>query len=572
MATNVNYLPPRFEGFFVQMVMPGLESRCREVVTKVLGGDWQVKPIGDNHTEFEVTLTDDVSTKDAWDKSYELRSQPGVINAEPLFTVPIPEIREFQNFEEGVETQLRDLKSEGELSTDSADNPDWSLNQLKVFETWQRFFADPNKLPGDGIIVGHPDTGYTPHPEIISNLLTQEGYNYINDNKDATDELQISGGEIINNPGHGTSSASVAISPKGAQANYPNGKYVTGVAPGARLIPLRVTYSVVLLSIRNLAEAIEYAADNGVHILTISLGAGFPNQRLRTAILYAQKRGVIVIAASGTGVPFVVYPAAYDEVIAVTGSTVERTVWIGASTGKQVDVTAPGHDVWYAKTSREKDNKKEQYTIESGSGTSFSAPFVAGVAALWLSYHGRDKLIDRYGAEKIPFIFNQLLRDTCEKFPTWVPNKYGTGIVNAEKLLDTPLPNNVEQVLIAPGFALQQYSPLDSGIDTFAHLFEQYLFDQNLGDGDENNFISRNDGKLNKNLSQLLQVGEDSLPQSLKEVGQELAFHLVTNPQLYQQFASALTHEQLSDDSHIGLRQMLLQHGISEALKRKIDN
>jgi serine protease len=573
---------PRFEGFFIQMVMPGLEGRCGEIVAEFLGSDWQIKPIGDNYTEFEITLNDDtLSAKQAWDKTYELRSQPGIIDAEPLFTVPIPQ---HDNWDEELKPLPRDSNNQANPMSEDGENPDWSLKQLRVFETWQRFFPDASKLPGHGIIIGHPDTGYTPHPEIINNLLTTQGFDFLKNDNNPTDELQRSGGEVINNPGHGTSTASVVVSPQGGQASYPNGKYVTGVAPGAKIIPLRVSYSVVLLSIRNLAEAIEYAANNGIHILTISLGAGFPNQRLRTAIIYAQKRGVIIVAASGTSIPFVVYPAAYDEVIAVTGSTVERGIWRGATTGKQVDVAAPGDSIWYAKTRKDENSDEFQYSIESGAGTSFSAPFVAGVAALWLSYHGRDNLIERYGAEKIPFIFNQLLRDTCDIFPTWNPNKHGKGIVNAEKLLDAPLPDNVNQSIIAPGMALQQYSPVDSGkIDTFAHLFESQLPTSESA----NNFLFRDNGKLNSSLCQILQVSEVELPQRLNEVGQELAFYLTTNPELYKQFAFSLQNQESSSkppstqlkargteslNNINSMRGMLLKQGISEVLKKKIEN
>ncbi|AFZ02099.1 S8 family peptidase [Calothrix sp. PCC 6303] len=564
MEANQSQISPnpetsRFEGFFLQMVTPGLENECREIVEKVLGADWQVKSIGDNSTEFEISLRDDaLSSKDAWDKSYNMRSQPGVIDAEPLFAVPVADIKPDLDLS-------RELFSD-EIAKESGDVT-WGLQQMRVLDVWQKYFPDPNKLPGHGIVIGHPDTGYTQHPEVINNLLLDKGFNYIKRTKDPLDTLETSGGEIINNPGHGTSTASLIISPPGAQGNYANGKYVTGVAPGAKVLPLRVTYSVVLLSTRSLAEAIEYATDNGCHVITISLGTGLPNRRLRSAILYAQKRGVIIVAASGTMIPYVVYPAAYDEVIAVTGSNIRREIWGGASRGKKVDVTAPGQALWHAKTRKE--NGELTYNIEQDSGTSFSAPLVAGVAALWLSYHGRDQLIERYGAENIPSIFNQLLRDSCEKFPTWKPNKFGAGIVNAEKLLATPLPDNVNNSFISSALALQQHSPVDSGeIETFEHLFESQI--------PTSNSISKM-SKLNSSLAQLLQTDENHLPEKLKQVGKELAFHFATNPELYQEFVSALQDEeetvaqgllgtQLESPGNKSLSNILLQQGVSNVL------
>ena len=567
---NTNNLNPKFEGFFIEMVVPGQKKRVQEVVTQAFGLDGQVKSVGDNQTEFQVTLKKKVlSVKDAWDKSYHLRSQPGVVDAQPLFAVPLADNSQSEPIGD----------TQGQIEEQSSD-VEWSLKQLRVFEAWSRFFPDPKQPPGHDIIIGLPDTGYSEHPEIISNLLLAKGYDFLKKDKDPKDELERSPGEVLNNPGHGTSTASVAISPRGAQGNYLSGKAVTGVAPGAKLVPLRVSYSVILLSVQNLAEAIEYAADNNIHVLSISLGTGFFNQRLRSAIIYAQKRGVIIVAASGTYVPYVVWPAAYDEVIAVTGSNVLRQIWSGASQGRQVDVTAPAEKVWYAKV--EKIDNELRYNILQGSGTSFSAPIVAGVAALWLSYHGREQLIKRYGAEKIPFIFNQILRDSCDKFPTWKPDKFGAGIVNAEKVLAAPLPDNVTQTNFAPAIALQQHPAIDNGrLETFTHLFENQLSDSQP----KANFIgvAGDNNKLLASLAELLQTTETQLPQRLKEVGQELAFHLTTNPKLYQQLAKVLSAEK-SDPNQLktksltessksnnldSVREILLQN-VSEVLKTKL--
>jgi thermitase len=555
-TNNSNILPPRFEGFFLQMVNPGLEARCQEIVTKILGQDWQIKLVGESLTEFEITLRDDaLSVKDAWDKSYELRSQANVIDVEPLFAVPFTEARKLEP-QKIFDTQI----------AKESEDVYWGLKQMGVLKVWEKYFPDPNQLPGHGIVIAHPDTGYTQHPEIVDNLLLERGYDFLKTDNDPTDTLEESGGEVINNPGHGTSTASLMISPQQAQGTYANGKYVTGVAPGAKVVPLRISYSVVLLNIRNLAEAIEYAADNGCHVISISMGTALPNPRLKSAIAYAQKRGLIIVAASGTMVPYVVYPAAYDEVIAVCGSNIRREIWQGASRGKMVDVTAPAQALWHAKT-RKNDNGGFQYNIEQDSGTSFSAPLVAGVAALWLSYHGRDKLIQRYGAENIPIIFNQMLRDCCDRFPTWKPNKFGAGIVNVEKLMAAPLPDNVTQ------------KPVQKDeCEAFLRLFDNELEE-----------IVRDRGLLNQNLAQLLQVGKTQLPQRLQEVGRELAFYLAVNPELYKQFATSLHHQPSFITQLFGkvfklfsrktallsinrnpIRQMLLSQGVSETLSQKL--
>ncbi|MEM1392719.1 MAG: S8 family serine peptidase [Cyanobacteria bacterium P01_H01_bin.150] len=591
MVSTKNRVNPRFEGFYIEMVMPDQQDRCQEVVYEILGEDWDIKAIGDDFTEFEALFEDDaLSVKQAWDKTYQLRSQPGVVDVEPLFAVPVKEVKQVEDREQqaGGEkskslwdiifsfiSTLLDLFSGGSgVETGlSTDNVDWVLKELKVLQAWEKYFPDSNKLPGEGVIIAHPDTGYTTHPEIEGNLLLEQGYDFVDSDEDETDPLEKSDKELINNPGHGTLAASVMVSPPKAQGNYDNNKYVTGVAPGAKLVPLRVSYSVVLWSSRNLAKAIEYAADKGFHIVSISLGAAFYNKRLRAAILYAQKRGVIIIAASGTWVPFVVFPAAYDEVIAVGGSTVNRKIWVGSPRGRKVDVLAPGKGVWYARTVKE--NGELIYKIQQGAGTSLSTPLVAGVAALWLSYHGRDNLIRRYGAEKIPFIFNQLLRETCDVPPNWKPRRYGAGIVNAARLLDAPLPDNVNRSVIPPAFALQQHTPVESGeMETFAHMFESEELDINA---------------LNSNLAELLQTKEAELPKKLKEVGQELAFCFAANGELYEKFAASLNQGKNNNQQQLQtmqfqtlttqttdyqgeMRDMLLNFGVSETLNKKLAN
>ncbi|MGB3640151.1 MAG: subtilisin-like serine protease, partial [Rivularia sp. (in: cyanobacteria)] len=200
-------------------------------------------------------------------------------------------------------------------------------------------------------------------------------------------------------------------------------------------------------------------------------------------------------------------------------------------------------------------------------------------AALWLSYHGRDNLVSRYGAEKIPFIFNQLLRETCDVPPNWKPTRFGAGIVNAAKLLDAPLPDNVNRSVIPPAFALQQHTAVESGeMETFAHMFESDILSVN---------------SLNSNLAELLQTSETELPKKLQEVGQELAFCFAANGELYDKFAASLNQDKEKDDSldsqrspsrqfqtlttqnadsKSEMRQMLLNLGISETLNKKLGN
>lgn len=590
-----------FEGFAIQVSEPVSVPVLQDLLAPVLGSGWNVNPFGDRvndlATRFDVTpIEQKISVSEAWQLTYRLRSLPGVLYAEPLFEVAVsgrpdwrgevnPELLAAESFQEAVDPGLLLCGIGANFRhLDESNEFEWSLKQMHVLEAWNRFFPDGGKLPGEGIVIGHPDTGYQPHPEIFGNLLPDLGKDFLHPNDlDATDELEKPFGVLIPNPGHGTGTSSVIISSQGDQTpDNDNKNFVSGIAPGAKLIPLRMTYSVVLVGMMKLAQAIEYATDRGAHIISISLG-GLGEWRLRSAITYAQEKGVIILAAAGNCVPFVVFPAAYEEVIAVAACNAKREIWRGSSTGERVDVTAPGESVWHAQVKKD-DEGAITFGVDRGNGTSFAVAAVAGVAALWLSYHGRDKLIEKYGIEKIPFIFNRILRDSCDRIPDWDSRRVGTGLVNAEKVLAAPLPDRFEELMVSPALDLEEHIPLDEGrIETFSHLFEQSLTEVRVEGVEES---LRSNAVLESKLAELLGVSVAELPRRLKEVGQELAFHLATNPDVYKAFVSLMSQEKLSSksmkiderviagtgNSIAEVRQVIQSKDISEVLKQRLNN
>lgn len=589
---NAGASAPSFEGFILRMVDDNQAPRAEEIIVLLLGAEWQVNPVPDDPASFEVThrlrKEGALSMAGGWQMTYRLRAEPGVVYAEPIFAVPITAPPLFSDEppgagreEGGVEIppgQVDFSSPFGEKLLKNSEDPMWSLNELKVIEAWE-LFKPLGRLPGEGVIIGHPDTGYRRHPEIANNLLVELGYDFVKEDDDAEDELE---GSILTLrfPGHGTGTASVLVSSPEAKQSYPadpSGKAVCGIAPGARLIPLRVSRSVVLWegSTLNLARAMERATDKGAHVISMSMGTGFPNERLLAAVRYAQKRGVIVCAAAGNYVRYVVWPAGYDEVIGVAASNADRGVWKHSSRGSRVDVTAPGESVWVAAVKKTDDGV--DHVVGRSSGTSFAVAAVAGVAALWLSYHGRDTLIAKYGAEKIPFIFNELLRRSCEPVAAWPEKKFGAGLVNALRLLQTPLPDATLSPVTLPSFGLQQNPPVGAGgMETFAYLFEQDLAPP-VGGVSFTPGAGGTEQQLGRPLAELLSASEDELPSRLREVGQELAFYLATDPALYERFESALataggppSFTVGADPSISALRAGLMAKGTSEALKVKI--
>jgi thermitase len=481
---------PRFESLAFQVT--ATPARTAEVVARaairgVLPG-WSLEPLG-GEGEFEaIPQGRPVSYAKAWTLSYALRDQPGVRYAEPLFEV------DFAAQFPGASRPTRSARADADPGTGDCE---WSPRALRVPEAWSLF---ESRAPGEGVTVGHPDTGYTEHPELPARaLLAGKGFDFQDDDADPRDPLS---NRPLQHPGHGTSTASLIVSPRGRQPGLDGPAFVSGVAPGARLIPLRVTTSVVLWSTRRLTRAIRHAVSHEAHVISISLGGPTPSVALRNAVREAEQAGVIVLCAAGNEVRFVVFPAAYDEVIAVAASRADDRVWPGSCRGPAVDITAPGSSVWRARAVRRDDERV--FSVERGSGTSYAVAQVAGIAALWLSLHGRASLIARYGKAHLGRIFRAILQDTCRTPPGWNRDDFGPGIADALALLRAPLPE------VPPPLAVRRSAragvPRDRPLDWLVHL---------LAPAPRSAVVQV--------LADLLRVPESRLDSALDDVGAELA-------------------------------------------------
>ena len=533
------------EGFAIELTDVGAKSQVSREVSELMGPDWTLREIGGSDTDFELRQTKGkISARQAWNKAYKLRAIPGVAYAEPLFATTVSDNPAWANDESNAAGKDAHLP-------ESLD-PEWSLDAIHVKETWLQFFPDPELLPGHGVIVGHPDTGYQDHPELEGRIVSGKGYDFVYDDPDAHDDLERPFSTPVPNPGHGTGTASVIVSPAGAAQKFQGNGWVTGVAPGAEIIPLRTAYSVVVFSALNLARAIEYATAEDAHVISISMGGLF-SWRLRRAVRFAQSQGVIICAAAGNYAPFVTWPGVYDEVIACAASNVQGGTWRHSCNGRAVDVTAPGESVWRA-TVRKK-GKGLSYDVSRTSGTSFATTNTAGVAAMWLSHHGRGALIARYALENVPIVFARVLRESCVKFPGWKEGKFGAGLVDAFRTLDAPLPDPAEY---RSGSIRQQMDEHpetdDGGVGTFAHLFGA-----NRTDSPDDDDLSESD--LLSGLSGLLRISQDEVPETLRLTGQELAFHLATDPIAYRSFMGILRRDHTADVD--ALRERLLSRASS---------
>jgi subtilisin family serine protease len=311
----------------------------------------------------------------------------------------------------------------------------WARDAIRCAEAWA---IEPTR--GDGILIGHPDTGYTLHPNLGSDALDlQIDRDFLDDDDDALDPL-ISPADVpwpLSFPGHGTTTASVMVGRGSDEAG------IVGVAPRSKVVPLRAAQSVVQLFDSDVARAVDHARITGCHVVSISVGGkGFFG--LRVAIQRAVDAGMIVLAAAGNNVGIVVAPASYPNCLAVAATGPDDQPWPESSRGSAVDVCAPGWGVHVAGYVWE--HGLPVARVIQSSGTSYAATHLAGVAALWLAHHGPDALHELYGS-RVQSVFLSLLRNEGSRTPAgWDSAAFGAGIVDAAALLAAPLPTPDELV------------------------------------------------------------------------------------------------------------------------------
>jgi serine protease len=299
--------------------------------------------------------------------------------------------------------------------------PNWALDRMHVPSGWA--YSEERARPGRGedVIVAQPDTGITEHVELVG-VAFVPGFDVIDEDDDPTDPLTATA-----NPGHGTGTASVMVSL--------DSHVVTGSAPQARLMAIRTIESVVRIRQITLARAIDWAIQEGAHVVTMSLG-GIPARALHRAVRRAVEADLIVLAAAGNCVRFVVWPARYEECIAVAATNAADEPWPGTCRGASVDISAPGQNVYRAVVPP--GGPPDADTVGQGQGTSFAVALTAGVAAMWVAHHGRADVVAaaHERGETVQAMFRRLMQATARRPTPWDAEAMGPGIVDARALLE----------------------------------------------------------------------------------------------------------------------------------------
>jgi hypothetical protein len=398
----------------------------------------------------------------------------------------------------------------------------WALDDIRARAAWSLPPRPGGAACGANIRIGHPDTGYTLHPELeVGALDLVLDRDVIDNDHDARDPLRKRWWFPLDTPGHGTHTGSVIAGRTTGQ--------ITGVAPEARLVPIRTIKSVVQVFDGDVAKAVHHAHQVGCQVISMSLGGiGFIG--LQAAIVSAVQNGVIVLGAAGNDVGFVVAPAIYPECIGVGASTADGQPWSRSSHGPAVDICAPGESIWAA--SVDSDVSPPVFDVrQNHNGTSYGTAHLAGVAALWLAHHGHGTLMNTYGGDRIQAVFVELLKSVGHRRPTgWDPGQYGAGIVDAERLLNATLPPPAAVAQLQPGWI----SPADQ--------FRSVLSELSPDDATQR-------------AVEISGVGHAQVEGWLNRFGRELVYLLAEDRQLRREFVEgAVTAREVSPSHDLRTR------------------
>ncbi|MEU8654003.1 type VII secretion-associated serine protease mycosin [Streptomyces sp. NPDC048737] len=252
----------------------------------------------------------------------------------------------------------------------------WSLQRVLLDELWSR-------SKGEGVRVAVIDTGVdVKNPQLTAAVDAKSGRNLLprnlkDDNGDPIERGAENG--TTDTVGHGTKVAGIiAARPLG-------GTGFVGLAPEATIIPIQQNDAEGHGDTGTLADAIRYAVQAKAQVINISQDtsqAVRPDSDLEKAIDEALAQRIVVVASAGNdgvgGNTKKTYPASYEGVLAVAASDRNNERASFSQSGDFVDVAAPGVDMI---------STVPQGGHCSDNGTSFSAPYVAGVAALIKAKH-----------------------------------------------------------------------------------------------------------------------------------------------------------------------------------------
>src|SRR6266571_1372463 len=265
----------------------------------------------------------------------------------------------------------------------------WHLPKIQAPQAWDITTGSSS------VIIAILDTGVeSTHPDLAAKIVS--GWNFYDNNSNTSDIL-----------GHGTQVAG------GAAATSNNGTGVSSLAWGCRIMPIRVSDATGSAFDSTIAQALSWAADQGVRVANASYAVSH-SSAVAGAAQYFQSKGGVVTIAAGNQTTFVT-AADNPYVLTISATDSSDLVCTWSNTGNNIDLAAPGSGI---------PSTGSGGSYVTAGGTSLSAPIVAGVAALVISVN--------------PSLTGAQVQDILKKSaddlgaPGWDPS-YGWGRVNAYK-------------------------------------------------------------------------------------------------------------------------------------------
>ena len=278
------------------------------------------------------------------------------------------------------------------LTNDRYSARQWGMKMIGMEAAWQ------SGLTGSGVRVAVIDGGVSSKTNDIDPDRLLAGKNLVEEGADTEDSN-----------GHGTFIAGII------GATKDNGVGIAGIAPGVTIVPIKTSDDGGTQNGVS-AQAI-YAAVDEFHcdVINYSSGAKQLSSGIREAVAYAVSKGVIVVCSTGNdGSTTLYYPGALEDTIGVgsINKAMERSSF--SHRNKSIFVVAPGEDVVSLNT--------KNGAVRTSSGTSFSAPFVTGLAALLKEAHPGMTTAD----------FKEILMQSClDLGDEGYDLEYGYGLIQA---------------------------------------------------------------------------------------------------------------------------------------------
>ncbi|MFH1662824.1 MAG: S8 family serine peptidase [Chloroflexota bacterium] len=279
------------------------------------------------------------------------------------------------------------------IPDDKFSDKQWALASLGISGLWQI------TMGSEEVLVAILDTGIDKNHEDLRGKIKAE-VNFT-DTPDA-DDIH----------GHGTHIAGII-----AAENNDIG--IIGLAPDCRLLNIKVADDRGRCDVQNLVKGIIWAVDNGASVINISIEIKENSPELEAAIDYAWKNGALVVAAAGnSGSQNPVYPAYYQNCIAVTAVKEDNSLSPLSNRGSWVDLAAPGYQIYSTLPG-------DSYGYETG--TSFASAHVSGIAALLFTI-----VIDSNGNGFLNDEVLTIIKDSCKEI---VPDGTGWGYIEISQIV-----------------------------------------------------------------------------------------------------------------------------------------